>query len=553
MGKKLGFDESTLEKDGIPVIDHDAGYMRDQIGILPGPPIPASQMFTFAIINHEPYLVLSRRSSKAPAYPGELCPFGGKADYLVVPQGAQEMGTAHLADKHVAAATGTILDMEMPFMTAAREGREEYGVPLSQLYLLTGSESRLLTPTGYLVSLFSSFFDVNTFEKLGKIQSDRHEVAGVYAIKLKDFLSIKPIEQIELYHRDPKIRTSYVSRNEDGQYYIKGRKKDFPARKEDLVGIKRWTYHLQASKGLETVSETESVEPDQPLVFRSGEALRNLLKNINCIDDAGQFNQDKFMHLVKERKADKYTVHSILQLLAKHIGAISNLTGSWMVENQTACKEVVRLAGNLAKTRKISGDPTEAAHHLGNVTLANGTEVKAHVIHAVDAVITDPHGKEVLLIKREKDPGTDRLALPGAFLKPDAGKSPLSGIEAAASVAARRTGIPIDKLKGTLIGKRHTNRPFDVREARSDMPEYGINKGELFMVSTQAVAFSVPDLASYALAEDVERRDVATLDQSVIGIPDHLELIKETLAAKSTSHAAKTSRESTTVVAKRHR
>ena len=53
------------------------------------------------------------------------------------------------------------------------------------------------------------------------------------------------------------------------------------------------------------------------------------------------------------------------------------------------------------------------------------------------------------------------------------------------------------KTKATLIGTRNMNRAFDVRvAANNDLEEkYGIKEGDIFMLSTQAVRFDVPDLA----------------------------------------------------------
>src|ERR1700678_2199297 len=131
-----------------------------------------------------------------------------------------------------------------------------------------------------------------------------------------------------------------------------------------------------------------------------------------------------------------------------------------------------------------TGTPDKAAHSLGPITLGNGVTVTAHVVHAVDPVITD--GKEVVLINRKNPPRQGLPALPGGFIDPVEGGSE-SAVQAAAREALEEVGIALQG--GTLIGQRNMNRPYDVRTAYSDMPQYGIKKGDVFMVSTQAVRF----------------------------------------------------------------
>ena len=72
-----------------------------------------------------------------------------------------------------------------------------------------------------------------------------------------------------------------------------------------------------------------------------------------------------------------------------------------------------------AKTLGITGTPDKAAHGLGSTTLADGKVVQAHVVHAVDPIITDGH--EVVLINRKNAPGKGKPALPGGFLDPTKG------------------------------------------------------------------------------------------------------------------------------------
>jgi hypothetical protein len=86
--------------------------------------------------------------------------------------------------------------------------------------------------------------------------------------------------------------------------------------------------------------------------------------------------------------------------------------------------------------------------------------------------------------------------------------------------------------EGELIGQRNMNRPHDVRRATRALPDHGISEGDVFMVSTQAVLFCVPDLFRLRLTagDDAEpgsarRVAVAGLSQNKMGIPDHYDMI----------------------------
>src|SRR4051812_23526059 len=73
---------------------------------------------------------------------------------------------------------------------------------------------------------------------------------------------------------------------------------------------------------------------------------------------------------------------------------------NWMIDNNDPARlEIVERA----KTLGITGTPDKAAHVLGPITLADGRTVQAHVVHAVDPIISD--GDELVMINRVNPPG----------------------------------------------------------------------------------------------------------------------------------------------------
>ena len=200
------------------------------------------------------------------------------------------------------------------------------------------------------------------------------------------------------------------------------------------------------------------------------------------------------------------------------------MMASWIIDTQDAARfEIVRRAQALG----ITGNPDKAAHPLGPITLADGRSVNAHVVHAVDPIISD--GVEIVMINRKHDPGMGKPALPGGFLDPTRG-----GVETAVQAAIREAmeEVGIELGDGELLGCRNFNRPFDVRVARSELPQYGIAEGDIFLVSTQAVRFDVPDLARTALVagDDAEpgsarRVKIESLTKESVGVADHYDMI----------------------------
>ncbi len=202
---------------------------------------------------------------------------------------------------------------------------------------------------------------------------------------------------------------------------------------------------------------------------------------------------------------------------------------SWMIDdNDPARLEIARRA----KALGITGTPEKASHPLGEITLADGNTVNAHVVHAVDPIITD--GEYIVMINRKHDPGMGKPALPGGFIDPTQGGGVESAIQAATREAAEEAGIDLKKATTQLIGTRNMDRPFDVRVAANNAldEKYGIKKGDVFMVSTQAVRFDVPDLASASLSagddamtDSARRVRVESLTRDSVAIRDHFDMI----------------------------
>jgi 8-oxo-dGTP pyrophosphatase MutT (NUDIX family) len=207
---------------------------------------------------------------------------------------------------------------------------------------------------------------------------------------------------------------------------------------------------------------------------------------------------------------------------------------SWLIEESDPARlEVSRRASALG----ITGNPDKAAQALGAITLADGKVVQAHVVHAVDPVITD--GTYVVMINRRNDPGKGKPALPGGFIDPARGGGVESGIQAAAREAMEEVGVDLGKAHATLIGTRNMDRPFDVRVAVNDglKEKYGIESGDIFMVSTQAVRFDVPDLVHTSLTAgddaapgSARRVRIGSLTRDAVGVPDHFDMIMAAVA-----------------------
>ena len=188
----------------------------------------------------------------------------------------------------------------------------------------------------------------------------------------------------------------------------------------------------------------------------------------------------------------------------------------------------------------INDDPDTAVHSLGQFYLVNGLKVNGFVVHAADVIIED--GKLIVMINRKNEPGMGKLCLPGGFLDPIPGGGAESTVQAAVREAKEEVGINL--VKGEVIGTRNMYRPFDVRIAQSYMPQYGIKKDDIFMVSTQAVRFHVDNLTKYkpvagddALAGSAQKVKITSLTRDNVGIPDHFNMIAQALPELFPQHA----------------
>jgi ADP-ribose pyrophosphatase YjhB (NUDIX family) len=169
---------------------------------------------------------------------------------------------------------------------------------------------------------------------------------------------------------------------------------------------------------------------------------------------------------------------------------------SWMIDDKDpACLDIANRAEGLG----ITGMPDKASHALGPITLANGQTVQAHVVHAIDPIITD--GKGIVTIIRLNEPGKGKPALPGGLIDPLKSGGIESAVQAGAREAMEEAGVDLSRAKATLIGTRNMNRPHDVRIAMNGGLEekYGIKEGDAFMVSLQSVRYDVPTLSHMTL------------------------------------------------------
>jgi 8-oxo-dGTP pyrophosphatase MutT (NUDIX family) len=211
----------------------------------------------------------------------------------------------------------------------------------------------------------------------------------------------------------------------------------------------------------------------------------------------------------------------------------------WMIDQDDPARLEI---ADRAKKLNVQGDPDKAAHCLGKITLADGTIVTAHVVHAVDAVIMDD--KEVIMINRLHDPGMGKPALPGGLIDPLKGGGVETAIQASAREAMEEAGADPDQKTAVLVGPRQLDRPFDVRVAINDDLEkkYGIKKGDIFMVSTQLVLFNVKDLRKTHLkaGDDAKpgsarRVKLKSITRDMVGIPDHYDMIMQAIKSRKQS------------------
>jgi 8-oxo-dGTP pyrophosphatase MutT (NUDIX family) len=188
---------------------------------------------------------------------------------------------------------------------------------------------------------------------------------------------------------------------------------------------------------------------------------------------------------------------------------------------------------NLVLQAGLPDRPGALATLLGDFTLPDGTSRPLFVRYAADAVLTDA-ARNIALITRRYKPGAGQLAIPGGFIDLVNG-APEDVVTAARRELHEETGIDPDLIQAatvTGIGWRRYDRPFDIREAWSDIPDTGIRKGDLFMASTQPVYFrTAADLTRTRLAPADDATgaqvvNIAALDAASLGIPDQFGMLE---------------------------
>ncbi len=316
------YKKEELSADGISIIAHDYSYRGDQIGALSSEPLYAAQMLTFAMINDTPYFLLSRRSDKAPMIPGEICPFGGKSDYLRMDSSNSALRRTHPANFEIAKELGVLVCMENPLITSIRELVEEFGKD-HKIYLLTGTDKSFKLPSGYRVFLSSAFMVFDNIEQINNVHKQNIEVAGLYLIKIEDFLKLESESFYELFLRKSSLRLErniVRDSNSTSTTYKLLRAKgndEFIIQPQDLVGVEQKFYRLQSNQGLIKIFDTEIANGDnRSHIWRSGESAYNLLTNIGVVNSHGKFRSGAFSELVKRRIDGEFTLEKIVHCYA---------------------------------------------------------------------------------------------------------------------------------------------------------------------------------------------------------------------------------------------
>lgn len=187
--------------------------------------------------------------------------------------------------------------------------------------------------------------------------------------------------------------------------------------------------------------------------------------------------------------------------------------------------------------------PDACAHDLGTIATPDGV-FRLIVRHAVDLVILVADRTAVVLIQRSHPPGAGKWALPGGFL--DAGETARA---AALREAEEETGLLASlgrkaRLSTQAIRARlrpvppwRIARRFDIR-GTTWLPQplrltrdVTLRPGDLMAVTTQpyllvAGALSLEKLVAGDDAEGVSITLLADLEAGMIGVADHLAIIR---------------------------
>jgi 8-oxo-dGTP pyrophosphatase MutT (NUDIX family) len=189
---------------------------------------------------------------------------------------------------------------------------------------------------------------------------------------------------------------------------------------------------------------------------------------------------------------------------------------------------------NMALAAGLGDSPGVISSFIGRVGLPDGSARGFFIRHAADAVLSDAGGN-VVLITRLHPPGQGMLAIPGGFL------DLVNGVCETAVAAARRelreeTGIAGEIVAAAAllgVGSRRYQRGFDLRVAWNDLPDAGISRGNVFMVSTQPVYLrTAVDLRGLALRAGDDAVAACVVNTREMGdvvwaVPDQWGMIKE--------------------------
>lgn len=210
------------------------------------------------------------------------------------------------------------------------------------------------------------------------------------------------------------------------------------------------------------------------------------------------------------------------------------MQNSFITDHMVTAPALQRAIVDKILVANLPDRPTEPATALGRIVLPDGTTRRLFVRFAADAVFTDA-AKNLVLITRRHKPGAGHLAIPGGFLDMVNGKCE-DPVTAARRELFEETGIDQTLIQAatlTLVGWRRYDRPFDIRAAWTDIPDTDIKQGDLFMASTQPVYFRTDaDLTRARLeagddASAARVVNMADLDQTSLGIPDQLAMLRE--------------------------
>lgn len=174
---------------------------------------------------------------------------------------------------------------------------------------------------------------------------------------------------------------------------------------------------------------------------------------------------------------------------------------AWMLQNSKNPGLSNQLNERAYQAHAGSDVITSPSVDLGDVTYKDASDnehtKKVYMIHAVDSILTD--GDRVLTIQRKGPPDQDKLAFVGGLVDPkEESMGPIDIRETASNELAEEANGIISKDRGEVIGERKIVRePRDIRVVSGipahfkNVEKYGVQPGDLMLVTTQAVLFKV--------------------------------------------------------------